>query len=211
MFELFFKGLWRSSLAERWYSSINVAGLAIGLACVLLVGLYIDHELAYDAGFPDGERTFRLSTEVADADHGETRRFAGLTAMAFEPIRRGVTQAEVVARVFPVLGTARVRVGDSQYNQRGVATVDPEIIDILRPTFLAGDPATALDGPGKVVITRATANRYFGSEDPMGQVMNVYRQGDLTVTGVIEDLPENGHLPLTVMVPMSNPPRPSGC
>lgn len=201
-----FKHFWRHAKVDRATWSINVIGLAVGLCSVLVVGLYIEYELRHDRHFPQLDRLYRLSLDMADHEGGARQRVAGLPGPAMDAVLAESREIEIAARVFPVNGTSRIRVGQTQANELGVATVDPGFLDLAGVTFLAGDPASALDRPDSVVLTRSMANKWFPDGQAIGRVMNIYRAGDVTVRGVIEDFPANSHLPLTVLVSIHNLP-----
>lgn len=200
------KHFWRNAKVDRATWWINVVGLAVGLGSVLVVGLYIEYELRYDRHFPHLDRLYRLSVEASKPEDGEHQRIAGLPAPAMAAVLAEGRGIELAARVFPVNGTSRVRVGQTQANELGVATVDPSFLPLAGVTFLAGDRETALDRPDSAVLTRSLAEKWFPDGNALGRVMNVYRAGDVTVRAVIEDFPANSHLPLRMLLSTRNLP-----
>lgn len=186
------------------YSAINVAGLAIGLASCLLILTYVQHELSYDSFHPDADRIYRVGYEVSLG--------TGSKVIASSPYRL----AEALKNDFPRLRhvthfsrlyTDQVTVGEQVYRESRIAFADTNFFDVFQFSFVTGDPATALDAPYQVVITDAIAEKYFGGENPLGRTIGIGspysdEQMELTVAGVIEEMPSNTHFHMNFLVSM---------
>lgn len=172
---------------QRLYTAINVIGLAAGLACCLLILLFVRHELSYETMFADAGRTYRLNW--ASLTTGD--RFATYLNPVGPMLAEEFPEIEDYTRFanFPAL----IALGERREYQR-VAFADPNFLAFFGFPFVAGDPESALANPNSIVLTEAAAARYFGDQDPIGQVLEMDTQLALTVTGVIHNLPDNTHL-----------------
>jgi putative ABC transport system permease protein len=188
---------------QRLYSIVNLVGLAIGIACCLLIGLFVLHELSYDGYHANADRIYRFSLDYSLAGGADVH----LASMA-APV------APLLEQDFPeILATARIsRCGtadngamissdDVTYYDTGQGMADNSVFRIFDFEWLHGDPATALLEPGNVVVTASTARRYFGTTDALGETLS-FENGTalLEVTGVIGDLPDNTHLNFSMIM-----------
>ena len=173
-------------MRRHWgYSLINILGLAIGMACCILIFLWVQHELSYDR-FHEKADNLYLITVSGEQGIGTSSPWALVPALKndFPEILKGSWYG-----VFPLL---------TRYENKSffedVALVDNEFLDMFTFPFIKGNPEYALEDLNSVVLTEQAAARYFGSEDPIGKVIQFENQVDLQVTGVIEDVPSNSHM-----------------
>ncbi|MDJ0654055.1 MAG: ABC transporter permease [Xanthomonadales bacterium] len=179
---------WRNLLAHRLFSAINILGLAIGLACCILIVLFVQYELSYDRHYKDSDRIVRV------VRHFQGMNLSLATAAApFGPLlEEDFPEIEEMARLN--VNSLPISVGDRAFDNMVAGLADPELLSLFEFEFVAGDPETALDQPFTLVLTESTAERLFGREDPLGETVTVMGQIDNKVTGVIRDLPENTHM-----------------
>jgi putative ABC transport system permease protein len=202
----------RSMLKNKSFFLIKVFGLAAGVACSMVVILYVANELTYDTYHPGHERIFRIAnrrvTPMGDFSS------ASVPAPLAAAIRGQLSQAENIARVIPPLENSRhvlVTRGENRFFEKRVWFVDPEIFKILRIPFLEGSARTSLVRPKTVVISASTARKYFGSAPPLGRNLSIeidYDIGaavteDFEVTGVVCDTPANTHLKYDILISMA--------
>jgi ABC-type antimicrobial peptide transport system permease subunit len=186
---------------QKGYSLINIAGLAVGMACCILILTWVWDELSYDRFHKNSDRIFRVVTE----NHaGGTVTFsAGSPA----PLGRALVDQypEVTDAALVQCGWSNyfLHCGDKIFLQEKLAAVGPSFFRIFRFPFLKGDPDTALQDPASIVLTESLARKCFGDEDPMGKVLQMQDE-DLRVTGVIPDLPRNSHLQFDYAFPAEN-------
>jgi putative ABC transport system permease protein len=177
------------------YAALNIVGLSVGMACCLLIGLYVQNELSYDRFHPDVDRTFRVVQRTADGGRS-------LTGDGIVPILQSeipdVEQFVQVKRSYNPQRIARAtETAARRFEEDGFLYADTTFFDVFGGFGLQrGDPATALSRPGTVVLSPEAARRYFGDEDPMGQTLVREDAGDqvLEVTGILEPIPANSHL-----------------
>jgi putative ABC transport system permease protein len=191
MFKNYLKTALRNIRKQKGYSFLNISGLALGMACCILIIFYIHHELSYDRFHQNADRIYRVSMQ-------------GL--LNGEPMNIAVTPnplAPALRIKFPeVLGAARIRkrgtmpvtFADKEYIESGIIYADPALFEVFSFPLIQGDPKTALERPFSVVLTERTARKYFGTVDPIGKSLKFDNQSDYTITGVLKDIPENFHL-----------------
>jgi putative ABC transport system permease protein len=188
----------RALIGNRFYTLINMAGLAIGIAAAVLIFLYVRYETSYDRWLPDAGRIYQLQT-----------RFK---VMGPEPVDNALAPraaVDAMRREFPAIekivaltsAAAITRVGD-QPRSTPLLLVDPDFFDLFDLRFVRGDRRTALGDMASLVLTEREARGYFGEADPIGRTVEVETGGrtrTLRVTGVLADLPANTHLDLRLI------------
>jgi putative ABC transport system permease protein len=190
------------------YASINILGLAVGLASFAVISLYVADELSYDTYHEKADRIFRVLDFRKSDGVGEESSSAP-TPLGEAMLADFPGQVENVVRFFdfqaPAMTVARPsRDGnDVVFNESGVFFTDASVFSVFDWRLGQGDPATALVRPYSVVMTREMARKYFPGRDPMGRILRLERQHDLTVTGVIEDVPANSHFTFDFLVSFS--------
>ncbi|MFN3523773.1 MAG: FtsX-like permease family protein [Phenylobacterium sp.] len=181
---------WRNLRADRLHAAVGVAGLAFGAAAVILAGLYVASELAYDGFIPGADEVFVVTSDLRMPGQAPvvTDYAPGWIAGR---LRASGSPPPTVARL--VYDRLTVSHGEIAAREE-VAWVDPGFFQVLPLPALAGDPAAALARPDGVVITRAAARRYFGRDAPLGETLDLDGAGPLQVGAVLRDLPPETHL-----------------
>jgi putative ABC transport system permease protein len=169
------------------YAAINVLGLAVGLACCLLIGLYVRHELRYDRHHAAAERTVRVATSFGDRGPVDVS-----PSIAGPLFARTFSEVETAVRL-DRWTDAIVTVGNRSFREDGVFAADSTVFDVFTMPFVAGQPDDALTRPQTIVLTESAAQKYFGDANPMGQSIEV-NDDAYEVTGVIQDPPTTSHL-----------------
>ncbi len=185
----------RQLLSQKLYTAINIAGLTLGVACALLIALFVRHEVSYDRHFPHSDRIVRISEDI---QIDRPQHFAG-SSPAIAPFLQGffpgVEKAGRFSRCFEMGGGAQLRVGEQRFVEPRLIAAENELFEIFELAWLRGDSRTALTKPDSVVLTESTARRYFGDGDALGRTVEVFEaRQPHTVTGVVADLPGNTHL-----------------
>jgi putative ABC transport system permease protein len=193
----------RNLLRHKTYSIINIAGLAIGMACCIVISMQLVFELSYDRFHEKSERIYRMTTAIEFKAEGPTKlSWGAYTIGAVGPvIKKDYPEVIENARI---QGSSAIPLQYAGRNQmlRPISTETP-FFNIFSFEFEAGDPETALADPNNVVLTKDAARRLFGDEDPMGKVVR-YEEGqtDYKVTGVLRDIPKNSHLQFDMLLPL---------
>ncbi|MFC2146121.1 ABC transporter permease [Acidobacteriota bacterium] len=172
-------------------SLINISGLAVGMACFILIFLYVYDEMHYDTFHTHADRLCRVLMHRADdpSDPGIPRAPYALPAILKEEFPEILETTRVRNRAYP----SAVRYGDITFYENRFYLVDPSFFTMFTYDFVKGDPATALTNPQSVVLTEDAAARYFGDKNPMGKTLRWNNKQDLTITGVIKNVPYNSH------------------
>jgi putative ABC transport system permease protein len=189
MFRNYLAAALRNLLRNKLVSFINIAGLAIGFAAALLIALYLHYELTYEQFLPSYERVYRISFTV-ESPGGLPQIHDSVNFSMAGRLKTDYPEISKISRV--AVQFTSVRRGEFE-NPEGIYFADPDFFRIMPFTAIAGDVTTALDAPDGLVISRFIARRYFGSENPLGKVLEVDRQIPLRVLAVIDDLPGNTH------------------
>jgi len=176
---------------HKIYSFINISGLALGMACCVLILLWINDEIRYDRFHEQTKRIYRV---VNDLHYGPVSQLTAGTAYPLGPaMKEEIPEVREIVRLWR---TRRMLVasGEKRYYEENFIFADPSLFAIFTFPFIKGDPNTALSSPSSIVITQEMALKYFGHQDPMGKTIRTQNQNDYIVTGVIENIPKNSHL-----------------
>ena len=198
------KYAWRSTRKHFGISIINIIGLATGIACCVIVGLYIQDEFSYDKQNKDANRIYRV-VENFQSDNGTYIPQATTPPALGSALAKDIPEIESVTRVFPNPGLGGkffVRYGDKKYLEENVYHVDENFFDFFTLRFISGDPNNALSDPNSVILTASTAKKYFGNVDPSGKTLEIDDWSPVKVTGIIDDVPDNEHFKFQMLIPL---------
>ncbi len=206
MLKHYLKISFRHLFRQRFYSLINISGFAVGLACCLLILLYIRHELSYDRQYPEGDRIYRVLEE--GMFDGELLKGAIVTTPLAETLLRDYPEVIQAARIAPELSEAgsnlvRTETTDKNSYEEGFVYADPAFLKMFQFPMIYGN-WNALDQPHTMVLTRSKAERYFPGENPIGQhlILGNDTENPFKITGVMEDLPVNTHFQFDYLLSM---------
>lgn len=193
---------WRNMYKRKQFSLINIMGLSIGMAACLLILQYVNHQRNYDTFHADLDRIYRLNLGMSEAGMSEVVYRATNHPAAGLALKKDYPQIEETARMVDVaifMGSSVLRYEPeggtpTTFYEENMYVADPAILDIFSFPLIKGDKETALDHRDNIVITESLAMKYFGEEDPMGKTLALNGVINLTVTGILEDLPQNTHL-----------------
>jgi predicted permease len=190
----------RTIFRQKVFSFINIMGLAFGLACALLILLWIQDELSYDKFHENADRLFRVEEDQFYS--GEVYH-VNVTPYPSGPVWKDeIPEIDDACRHQWPNGML-FRYGDNSFYERGCVAVDSSFFNMFSYSLLQGDPSQVLAQPWSAVITEETAEKYFGADDPVGKVFTVNNRYEFTVTGVLESIPRNSILEFDILVPFS--------
>ncbi|MCP4724825.1 MAG: FtsX-like permease family protein [bacterium] len=192
MFGKNFKIFIRNFKRNKFYSSINIAGLVIGIVSVILIFTWIDHELSYDNYHANGENIYRILTELED-ENGETVTIIRTPAPLFSALKSEVPEVLNACR-WSKDTRVPLKNGDIKFYEDGISSIDPDFLRMFSHPFKEGSMDDAFSDMRSVVITERLAKKYFGDEDPVGKLLNWNNWQMYTVRGVIKDVPKNSHI-----------------
>ncbi len=200
MIKNYFKTAFRNLVKHKGYSFINVTGLALGIACCLLIILYVKDELTFDRFHDNGENIYRMQTSITMNDNKQVFNAVGLPA--------GPTMAEALPEVVDQVryrsSAFEVRVGEKKLNEGGSYFVEPQFLSVFNFPARKGDGVAALSSGTEVVLTEEGTVKYFGKEDAIGETMEVNINGvwkEFTVGAILRDVPSNSTLNFNMLVP----------
>jgi len=204
MFKNFFINAFRNLRKQPGYIILNLGGLAIGITSFIFISLYVANELSYDRFHDNYENIY--SIKVVGRLAGGTLDQAVTAAPMCQAMLNDYPEILHATRVTQ-MGAWLIRFGENKFNEDGVLFADSTFFDVLDYKLLKGDPNTALVRPRSMILTDAYAKKYFGNQDPMGQKMIVEADTILyTVTGVVQDVPDNSHMKFDMLASMSTYP-----
>jgi len=187
----------RNIKRHKGYSFINIAGLAIGISCCLLMLMWVQDELSYDRFHENSNELNRVLLDPLGAS----------------PTHEAVSPPVLAAKMkdeFPeVINTARLASsgtllfshGEKAFYEDQGLYADQSFFEMFTFPFIKGDPATVFSELRSIVITEEMAKKHFGSEDPIGKTITVNKRTDYTVTGVLDNIPHNSHLQFSYVRP----------
>ncbi|WP_207435035.1 ABC transporter permease [Sabulibacter ruber] len=193
MFKNYLKVAWRNLIRQKVYSSINIAGLTIGLTACILISLYVVDELSYDRFHANADRIYRVTRDFTAQD-GTVSLHLGHVAPPFGPlIEQDFPDIEKVARTLNTELLVEDKEQQKAFNEQNLYFAEPELLDIFTIPVTKGDGKKALSEPFTMLLSEDMAEKYFPGADPVGKVLQVYNQFPVKVAGVFEPLPANSH------------------
>ncbi len=188
MIKQHFRTSLRNLKNNKVYSLINIIGLSLGFTIVFLIFLWVKYETSYDQYHEYKDRIYRIQRDP----------FCSL-APSFVPLmEQDFPEMEHVVRVANA-GKVMVKKEDITYVEENVYFVEHDIFDVFSFNMIYGNPENALVNPFSIVITKSTAKKFFGDKNPLGQTLIFDGEYLNTITGVIEDIPKNSHMPVNIL------------
>lgn len=186
------------------YSVINVLGLALGMACALMIFTLVSHHLSYDTFHPESERVYRIVTEQ---HRDQVTYTSGVPSPLGKELRNDYTFTEKIARaatfddeIINVTSGGETK----KFVEPAVVLVEPDYFDIFSKPMVSGDARLLLADPNTAIITEKVAKKYFGTVDAVDKVFRVGTRGEFRVTGIMKDIPDNTDFRAEVFLPYIN-------
>jgi len=198
MFKNYFTSAIRSLKRYKLFTLLNVFGLATGMACSILIFLWVQDERSYDKFNDHASQIYRLTAKVSGVEAAVTPPAVG------GALKQQIPNVKSFARL--VSRQAIVTIGTKKFDEKQLFYADPGFLQMFNYPLVQGDKTTVLSRPGGVVITSATAIKYFGSENVIGKTMHIddgSRGHEYEVTGVLQNIPHNSHLQFDILLPAS--------
>jgi ABC-type antimicrobial peptide transport system permease subunit len=200
MFKNYAKTTLRAIKRHKGYSFINIFGLAIGMACCIMILLWVQYELSYDRFHENSDDIYRVIKE--EYTEGETQWSALTSPPLAHPLKQDF--AEIIRSTrFGNWGRRVVQYQDKRFNEDRFEHADPDFFKIFSFDFISGNPDSAFSDPQSVILTEETANKYFGTENPIGKILIVENIYDVKVTGIIQNIPDNSSVQFDFLSPFA--------
>ena len=189
---------YRNLIRNKAYSLINISGLAIGMACTILLLLWVNHEMSYDKFHKDSEQIYKIANRhIFD---GKSNASPNLPGPLVDLLKEKYPEIEYATH-YNVWGTRMLLEYNGKKQYASVKCADPDFFRIFSFPLIYGNRETCLNDPGSIVLTRKSAERIFGKENPVGKIITVDNQQPLTVSAVVENPPTNSSVQFNYLVP----------
>ncbi len=186
----------RIFLKDKFFSVLNILGLALGIAVSIILMMILKNDLSYDRHYANHERIYRLGSHYVIPDVDE---YIGVTSRELGPIlKETYPEIEQLVRIDQFDRTV-VSYNSKTFFEENISQADSTYFKVFNHNFISGDVSTCLDDPKSAVITRSIAIKYFDTEDALGKILVVNKE-PRTITAVIEDLPSNTHLKFNILL-----------
>ncbi len=186
---------------DKFHYFLNFLGLSIGIACSIIIMMFLRNELTYDQHHENAENIYRISSNYLTS--GKPLLYATTSPALGPRLKEEYPEIKDFVRVLP-LPELLFRHGDRLFYQERIVFADSSILNVFTYPLLQGDMERCLKDPNSIVLTQSLARRYFGDEIPLGKVIQVENQDDLIVTGVIKNPPRNSHIPIEGIISYSS-------
>ena len=194
------KILIRQMRRHKSHSFINISCLVVGLSCSILMILWVHDEYSYDRFHKNFNTLYRVISEKKTP--GKTFQEAGAPAALAKTLKENYPEIINSTRYIGVPEGWLIQYEEKSFLNDRLGSADPSFFEMFTFPFIQGDPKTALDEPYSMVITIQMAQKYFGNDDPLGQIIKIHGNG-FKVTGVLKAVPGNSHLQFDFILPMS--------
>jgi putative ABC transport system permease protein len=201
----FLRNIIRTVKSHRGYVFLNMGGLAAGIASFLLITLYVLHEISYDRFHKNYQNIYRVKAvgRMAGSTMDHAITCAPLAATLVKDYPEIITSTRLLR-----MGAWLIQSGDNRFNENGILFADSTFFNVFSFRLVKGDPGSALVKPRSMVLTEEYAKKYFGDKDPVGQKLIVEADTILyTVTGVVQNVPDNSHVQFDILASISSYPR----
>ena len=200
------RNLWRN----KTFSVINIIGLATGLACFILIALYVIDELSYDRYNRKADRIYRVNADIQFG--GAETHYPFSSDMMGQTFKKDYPEIEDYARLYNSYGSRLIKKNNQFISESHIVSADSAFFNVFTLPAIAGNTKTALNEPNTVVITETTARKYFGTSNAVGKVIetNENNRTLYKVTAVIKDIPSNSHFNFDFFFSMKNVDYPWG-
>src|SRR6478736_7631778 len=197
MIKNYFKIAFRNIVRHKAFSFINIIGLSIGMACSILILLWVQDERSYDRFHTNADQTYRVLASAGDFRAAVNP--AGMPA----GLKKEMPQIKNTVRLSKP-SNELFEVGEKKFEEKRVFFVDSTFFEVFSFQLIKGNIKTALERPNNILISEDMAKKYFGPEDPMGKIIRRNNEADCVVTGVLANVPSNSHLQFDFILPLSS-------
>ena len=201
MIRNYIKIAFRNIFKNKIYSVLNIVGLSIGIACTLLLFLFVQDELSYDTDHPFAKRTYRVA--------GKFNMMGQKYDLAVTPAPLGKTfltdfpEVESFVR-FRDQGSQIVNYKNNSFKERNAIFADNSVFEIFNVHLIYGNKENALKEPNTIVLSKNTAKKYFGNSNPIGETLKIDNKYDYKVTGVYDEIAPNTHFKFDIIMSMES-------
>lgn len=199
MFKNYLKVALRNIRKHKGYSFINIAGLAIGMACCILIFLWVQHEVSFNRFHKNADNIYRIYTDF----HYEQGvfPFSNIPQPVASELQKTVPEINLAVRLLD--GASTIKLDDLIFYEKSILYVDPSLFDVFTFPLVQGDSQAFLSDPFSVLLTERVAKKYFGERDPIGEILTMDQEHQVKVTGIVKNTPDNSSIVFDFLVPYS--------
>lgn len=199
MIKNYFKTAWRSLMKNKFYSAINVAGLAIGLSIGIMILLWVQNEFSYDNFHSNAKNIYKINSHIGTGTSAQVWDGSPGPLFVFSKQLPEVVNAVRVNEIYePYL----FKYNDKKFNESRLAFVDSTFFSIFDFKLIEGNASKPFPDLTSIIISASEAKKYFGDQPAIGKILTT-EQGNFTVSGVMKDFPENSSMQYNMLLPMS--------
>ena len=209
MIKNYFKVAWRNIVHNKSYAVINIPGLALGMACFILLTAYVYFEKSYDRSYKDADKIYRVESQFFKGDH-LTDDWPTSTNGYATAMKKDFPEIESVTRINWNNAERVVRYNNIKFREKHVCFADTNFFSFFAYPLLKGNAVSALKEPNSMVISEAAAKKYFGNSDPLGKILEISTQSDIyrcMVKAVFKDIPANSTMQFDMLVSWTTSPE----
>jgi len=200
VFKNYIKTALRNIGRNKGFTTINILGLAIGMACCILVLLYTNDEFSFDRYPQQSDQIYRLVMGVTSQERGEIS--TARTPPPWAPaLANDYPEVEDYVRFKTPLVSWLISYEekDKRFHEKRFYFADPSVFDFFNFELIKGDPKTALVEPNTVVLTESAVKKYFGDENPINKLLRADNTYDLRIVGIMKDVPKHSHITFDIL------------
>ena len=199
MLKNYLKIAYRNMLRQKGYSLINITGLSLGMACCMLLLLWVQDEMSFDKFHEKADTIYRVELDLPRSNGVSHTRLTSYPLGG--AIQEYIPEVKYAAR-FATTSGLLIRYENKIFSEDEIRAVDPSFLQIFTFPMISGNPETALNQTYSILITEELAVKYFGTDDPLGKTMTINNKYDFTVTGVMKNVPANSTITFDMLVPL---------
>lgn len=198
MIKNYFKTAFRNLIRHKLFSGLNIFGLATGMACSILIFLWVQDELSFDKFNHNADRILRVTDKASDQEYAIVPPSLAYAMKTQIPAIQNATRVKPIQKM--------ITIGTKKFDEQNIFYADSNFLQLFDYPLLRGNIATVLSSPNSVVLTEVIAKKYFGSADAaVGKTIlidNDIKGNTLLVTGILKNIPSNSHLQPSMLIPM---------
>jgi len=196
LFKIAIRNIWN----RKFFSLINIIGLTIGIACFFLIIVNVRDEFSYDNFHENKDRIYRVALERIYPDN--VVFYSVIPYSIGEAMQTDFPEVEDMTRLLSPRQGVVFQYEDQTYEEDKILLAEPNFFDVFSIPLIKGDPEKVFSTQNSIVMTQAKALKYFADEDPIGKILTI-PQGELMVSGIVENVPKNSHLEFDFLVSMA--------
>jgi putative ABC transport system permease protein len=209
MFGNYLKSAFRSITKHKGFSFINISGLAVGIACCILILLFVHYEFSFDKFHKNSDGIYRVLLNFGGTYRGKSR-FNATAGVLAPSMKDNFPEVLYAARIFQHRRDDVIKYDNKRFTEPRFYFTDPDFLKMFTFPLIQGNSEAVLDEPFTLLVSQDMALKYFGNRNPIGKILRVNNEWDYIITGVFKNIPENSHIRFDFLASFSSYMRISG-